>query len=120
MRSMFTMFEDVEVEEEVVNSKSKSYTDDSLIKEKSFAFTGTLDNYTRKDIIFMLENKGAHVDKSVTYDTNYLVIPNGKLNDKSFRHGTKMSEAVRKNVTIIEEDVFLSMLSKYDEENIPF
>ena len=70
--------------------------------DKKVVVTGKLDSMYRKDMISYLNEKGYHVTKNVTKDTNMLVV--GKKPSQ-----TKIDKANRYGVTILSESSALAM-----------
>lgn len=78
-------------------------SESSLLENKSFLVTGTLENYSRKEVQDLIKANGGKLLSSVSKNLNYLVIganPGSKL-DKAQQLGS---------VTILTENEFLGMI----------
>ncbi len=76
--------------------------DDSLISGKTFVLTGTLDAMSRDKAKEQLQALGAKVTGSVSAKTDYLVAGPGA--------GSKLAKAQSLNVSILDENEFLSLI----------
>jgi DNA ligase (NAD+) len=74
----------------------------SLLAGKTFVFTGSLQQFTRKEASEMVENLGARTSSSVSKKTDYLVAGPGS--------GSKKQRAEELQITILSEDDFLKMV----------
>lgn len=72
---------------------------------KTFVLTGQLTKFTREDAKNALEKLGATVTNSVSKKTNYLIAGSAA--------GSKLAQAHKFNVTILFEEEFLKLLTKY-------
>jgi DNA ligase (NAD+) len=86
----------VTISSAVVTEKS------SLLSGKTFVFTGSLQQFTRKEAREIVESLGAHASSSVSKKTNYLVTGLGA--------GSKKQRAEELQIPIISEDDFLKMV----------
>ena len=86
----------VTISSAVVTEKS------SLLSGKTFVFTGSLQQLTRKEAREIVESLGAHASSSVSKKTNYLVTGLGA--------GSKKQRAEELQIPIISEDDFLKMV----------
>jgi DNA ligase (NAD+) len=86
----------VTISSAVVTEKS------SLLSGKTFVFTGSLQQFTRKEAREIVESLGAHASSSVSKKTNYLVTGLGA--------GSKKQRAEELQIPIISEDDFIKMV----------
>lgn len=75
------------------------------LKGRTFVFTGKLEGFTRDEAKKLVENLGARTTSSVSRETDFLVV--GKV------PGSKLDEAKKSKVKILEEDEFKRMAKKY-------
>ena len=75
---------------------------DESILDKRFVITGTLENFTRKEIETMISEKGGKTSSSVSKNTDYLI-----AGEKA---GSKLTKAQELNVTILSEEEFLNLI----------
>lgn len=71
---------------------------------KKFLLTGTLDNFSRKEAKAKIEENGGKYISAVSKNLDYLIV--GK------NPGSKVAKAEKLNVTIINEDKFIEMISE--------
>lgn len=69
---------------------------------KTFVLTGTLENYSRKELTDLLLSLGAKVTSSVSKNTDYIVY--GK------NPGSKLDKGKKLQVSLLKEDDFIDML----------
>ncbi|WP_341266415.1 NAD-dependent DNA ligase LigA [Candidatus Phytoplasma fraxini] len=81
----------------IQNSKS-----DNIFKNKKVVLTGTLNNYSRKEITTILENYGACVMNDISRTTDYLI--------KGVNSGLKLQKAHLFKIKIIDEKELNSLL----------
>jgi DNA ligase (NAD+) len=74
----------------------------SLLAGKTFVFTGSLQQFTRKEAREIVESLGAHASSSVSKKTNYLVA--------GLDAGSKKQRAEELQIPIVSEDDFLKMV----------
>ncbi len=74
------------------------------LDEKTFVFTGKLENYTRSEAQELVESLGGHSASSVSANTDYVVAGQDP--------GSKLDEAKKHDVQILDEDSFKEMISK--------
>lgn len=77
---------------------------ESMFNDKNIVITGTLINYTRKQLQTILENLGAKVTNSVSKNTNYLI--HGKS------AGSKLTKATQLQIPLITEEELQDILKK--------
>jgi len=82
----------------------KKKMENSVFFNKTFVLTGTLPTLTRSEATKMIEERGGRVTSSVSKETDYVLL--------GADAGSKYDKAKSLGVKIIEEDDFLSMLSK--------
>jgi len=73
----------------------------------SFVFTGALEGYTRRQAQAQVEALGGRATSSVSGDTDYLVV--------GANPGSKLDEARRHGVTVLEEADFDRLLSEVEQ-----
>ena len=74
----------------------------SSITGKIFVFTGSLENYSRKDAQKLIESYGARLSNSLSTKTNYLITGNSP--------GSKVSNAQSLNIEILTELQFIKLI----------
>jgi len=74
------------------------------LKGKTFVFSGALENYTRDEAKEVVQNLGGRVTSSVSGETDFVVT--GK------DPGSKLEEAKKQKVKIIDEEKFKNLLEK--------
>ena len=79
---------------------SKSY-----LSGNTFVITGTLDNYSRQDVVDILESYGGTVTTSVSKNTDYLIY--------GLKPGSKYDKAKTLGVQTLDESKFEELISKY-------
>ena len=79
---------------------SKSY-----LSGNTFVITGTLDNYSRQDVVDILESYGGTVTTSVSKNTDYLIYGS--------KPGSKYEKAETLGVQTLDESKFKDLISKY-------
>jgi DNA ligase (NAD+) len=75
---------------------------DALLAGKTFVFTGTLTTLTRNEAKGLIKSLGASATESVTKTTDYVVVGESP--------GSKLENANKSGVTIINEDEFLTLI----------
>ena len=75
-----------------------------ILEGKHFVFTGALENYTREEAKEAVEKLGGRVTSSVSGETDYIVAGEDP--------GSKLEQAKKQNVTIIDEKQFQKLLNK--------
>jgi DNA ligase (NAD+) len=76
----------------------------SVLKDKTFVFTGTLSHYTRDEAKEAVESLGGRAASSVSRNTDYLVV--------GANPGSKLTDAKESGITIINESAFRQLLDK--------
>ena len=76
---------------------------DQAVEGKTFVFTGKLEKFTRQDGEEMVRNLGGRAAKSVSSKTDFIIAGTGA--------GSKLNKARELNVTILNEDEFLALMS---------
>lgn len=110
-----------------ITAQTDVYNEDGPIYQKVFAFTGTLEQMTRKEAMQAVVNCGGLIGDGVTKKTNFLVLGN---NDycKAIKEGksNKQKKAEKMqldgfDIATISEQVFYDMLqdSQLPEEDMP-
>jgi DNA ligase (NAD+) len=100
VRSLKNLFEAGVLVEEMPKSKR-----DLPLKGRTFVFTGKLEGFTRDEAKKLVENLGARATSSVSRETDFLVVGEDP--------GSKLDEAKKFKVKILEEDEFKRMAKKY-------
>lgn len=72
--------------------------------KENVVITGTFENYTRKEIISLLESKNYNVVNNISKNTSFLL--------KGNNPGSKLSKAQKLNVVILSEEEILKELNK--------
>ncbi len=85
--------------------------DESPFTGKSVVVTGTLENFTRRDIGDLLEKLGARVTNSVSRRTDYLIVGKG-AGSKLTRAQEILESGVESPLTILTEDEFRDKIQK--------
>lgn len=80
----------------------------SLFTDKTVVITGTLSNLNRKQAEELLEKQGAKISSSVSKKTDYLIYGESA--------GSKLDKAKQFNVKLLNEEEFMSIISKEREE----
>ena len=70
----------------------------TLLTNKTFVITGTLENYTRPEATQLIESLGGKVSGSVSKKTDYVVVGEDP--------GSKYDKAVQLGITILKEAEF--------------
>ena len=81
----------------------KAATSTGKLNGKTFVITGTLENYSRQDLINLIESLGGIVT-SVSKNTDILIA--GK------KSGTKLDKAKKLEIKIMNEDKALNYINK--------
>lgn len=90
-----------------LNMDFKISSENSILKNKTFVLTGTLEKYTRGDATQMIESMGGKVTSSVSKNTSYVLCGDSP--------GGKAEKAKKLGVMIISEKDFESMISSLKE-----
>ena len=77
----------------------------SYLSGNTFVITGTLDNYSRQDVVDILESYGGTVTTSVSKNTDYLIYGS--------KPGSKYEKAETLGVQTLDESKFKDLISKY-------
>ncbi|NLM03676.1 MAG: NAD-dependent DNA ligase LigA [Clostridiales bacterium] len=95
--------EGVNPQYEIRNIKESPFTD------KTIVVTGTLENYSRKEIKDLLEKLGAKVSSSVSRKTDYVIA--GESAGSKLKKAEEIIESgVETNLKILSEEEFINML----------
>ena len=84
-------------------------TSKSYLSGNTFVITGTLDNYSRQDVVDILESYGGTVTTSVSKNTDYLIYGS--------KPGSKFEKAKTLGVQTLDETNFKELISKYKKSN---
>ncbi len=86
------------IEYEVINKIDKT-----PLSGKTFIITGTLDNMSRSQAKKAIEERGGKVMSSVSSNLDYIIVGTNP--------GSKLDKAKKLNITVMDEDKFLSLLN---------
>ena len=84
-------------------------TSKSYLSGNTFVITGTLDNYSRQDVVNILESYGGTVTTSVSKNTDYLIYGS--------KPGSKYEKAKSLGVQTLDESKFEELISKYKKSS---
>ena len=84
-------------------------TSKSYLSGNTFVITGTLDNYSRQDVVDILESDGGTVTTSVSKNTDYLIYGS--------KPGSKFEKAKTLGVQTLDETNFKELISKYKKSS---
>ena len=84
-------------------------TSKSYLSGNTFVITGTLDNYSRQDVVDILESYGGTVTTSVSKNTDYLIYGS--------KPGSKFEKAKTLGVQTLDETNFKDLISKYKKSS---
>lgn len=87
----------------ILKIKEKSKTNSGPWKGKNFVLTGSLSQMTRSEAKEQIENRGGHVQSSVSKNTNYVVVGD--------EPGSKLEKARKIGIEIWDEKRFLDELT---------
>ncbi|NLB88247.1 MAG: NAD-dependent DNA ligase LigA, partial [Syntrophomonadaceae bacterium] len=76
----------------------------SLLANKTFVITGTLEKYTRPEATEIIQSLGGKVSSSVSKKTDYVVVGEDP--------GSKYDKAIQLGVTVLNEGEFLELIEK--------
>ncbi len=92
-----------ELKNKGLNMNFESSSKNSVLKNKTFVLTGTLEKYTRGEATQIIESMGGKVTSSVSKNTSYVLCGDSP--------GSKAEKARKLNVEIISENDFENMIS---------
>lgn len=92
-----------ELKNKGLNMNFESSSKNSVLKNKTFVLTGTLEKYTRGEATQIIESMGGKVTSSVSKNTSYVLCGDSP--------GSKAEKARKLNVDIISENDFENMIS---------
>ncbi len=84
-------------------------TSKSYLSGNTFVITGTLDNYSRQDVVDILESYGGTVTTSVSKNTDYLIYGS--------KPGSKFEKAKNLGVPTLDETKFKELINKYKKSS---
>ena len=84
-------------------------TSKSYLSGNTFVITGTLDNYSRQDVVDILESYGGTVTTSVSKNTDYLIYGS--------KPGSKLEKAKTLGIQTLDETKFKELISKYKKSS---
>ena len=76
----------------------------ATLQDKTFVLTGTLTKYSRDEAKEEIQKRGGKVSGSVSKKTDYVVV--------GAEPGSKVEEATKLGVTILDESAFLKLMEK--------
>ena len=82
-----------------------------ILSNLRFVVTGKLQNYSRSEIQNLIKQLGGNVGSNVSSRTNYLIAGEDS--------GSKLSEASRLGIVVLNEDDFMAMVEQrpfYDDD----
>jgi DNA ligase (NAD+) len=91
-----------------VKPKSAKRQKSEALKGLTFVFTGELESYTREQAEKEVESLGGRATSSVSGNTDYLVLGKGP--------GSKLDEAKKNDVKILDEKAFMKLLDEKKEK----
>lgn len=91
-----------ELKNKGLNMNFESSSKNSVLKNKTFVLTGTLEKYTRGEATQIIESMGGKVTSSVSKNTSYVLCGDSP--------GSKAEKARKLNVEIISENDFENMI----------
>lgn len=91
-----------------LNEKELEASSDALAG-KTFVFTGELQKFGRKEAAEIIEKMGGKEIKSVSKNTNYLVVGDSP--------GSKYEKALKLGVEILNEEEFINLIDSNGKEN---
>ena len=83
--------------------EKKTLTAVNIFTGKNIVVTGTLENFTRAEIMQKIEMLGGFARSTVSAKTDYLIVGS--------KPGSKLNAARKKGVVVLTEDQFLSMVA---------
>ena len=89
--------------------KKDGKTSKSYLSGQTFVITGTLDNYSRQDVVDIIESNGGSVTTSVSKNTDYLIY--------GTKPGSKYEKAETLEVVLLNETEFENLINKYKKSN---
>lgn len=87
-----------------VNMYSKEENNSDILKNLTFVCTGTLKDFSRKEIYDIIEKMGGKVSSSVSRKTNFVIAGEDA--------GSKLAKAGELGVSIIDEEQFRAMIKE--------
>ncbi len=93
------------IDEANVNLKGNVKTlDSNILEDKTIVVTGSFDNYSRNDIVEMIEKNGGKFSQSVSKKTSFVVAGSDA--------GSKLTKARNLGVQILDIEEFLNIINK--------
>lgn len=87
-----------------VDSREQHNNDNnSLLNDKHFVITGSLEKFSREQLKEILENRGAKVSNNVSKNTDYLIV--------GVNPGSKLQQAKNLNIMILNEKEFFNLIN---------
>ena len=87
----------------------KNRSSKSFLSGNTFVITGTLETYTRQEIVDLIENLGGTVTTAVSKNTNYLIYGS--------KPGSKYDKANSLNINLLDEVNFKNLINKYKKSS---
>lgn len=101
-----------------------NFNQENFFYNQYVAITGTLERMSRKEALQIIVNLGGHIEGTVTYKTNYLILGNNDYNP--ILRGKKSSKLIKaenfklkgSDIEIISENVFYDLLRNNKIEEV--
>lgn len=87
----------------VVTTEESFLPKETVLSDKTFVFTGTLDRFSRQEASEMVEAKGGKVSSSVSKKTSFLVAGS--------QAGSKLDKANELGIKVLTQDEFLKIMN---------
>ncbi|WKY47496.1 NAD-dependent DNA ligase LigA [Eubacteriaceae bacterium ES3] len=104
MPSNLAIIDDLKTAGLNMSEEKSAFDENSFLVGKTFVLTGTLEGLDRREAKRMIEEKGGKVSSSISKKTDFLV-----AGEKA---GSKLTRAQELGVEILDQEEFLSLVSK--------